>query len=491
MQDWLYSQVKTNPDKIALVIENLNLTYKELDSLVTNISLKLRTWGVKPTNKVVVLMENRLDYVILIHAILRLKAILVPLNIRLNPEEIKWQLNHISADYLICSSKTENKVVSNSNQHIISVDKSNTFNSLGNLTPSQDYISHDNMQDLDSSCCIMFTSGTTGKPKGTILTYSNLFYSAIASSFQLGILPDDRWLLVMPLYHIGGLSIVIRSCIYGTGIVLHSKFSENEIALSIEKNKVTLISLVPIMVRRLLNYSTTCLSQSMLRLILVGGDTFPPLLLERCESLKLPIAATYGLTEASSQVATALPEFVYHNPTSVGRSLLFTSLRILDPEGNEVAQGVIGEIAIKGPTIMKGYYNDNSFSSGQEFRTGDLGFLDEEGNLHVKQRRIDLIISGGENIYPSEVENVLNAHPDILESCVVGLNNIEWGSIPAALIARIEDSHLNQEQVITHCKKYLATYKIPKLIKFVTDFPRTPSGKIIRRHVQNQLNEME
>ena len=348
-----------------------------------------------------------------------------------------------------------------------------------------------------------------------MLTLENHFWSAVASAFRLGVDPQDRWLLCMPLYHVGGMAIVLRSCLYGTAVVLHSRFEPAAVNEALEAQQITLVSLVPTMLHRLLEARGERPMPPTLRCILLGGAAAPPALLERCLALNLPVATTYGLTEAASQVATATPAEVRRKPGTVGKPLLFTEVRILDEDGRELPPGEIGEIAVRGPTVMQGYYpavsgQRSAFSrqasavSGQPpvadaeswkleadgwFHTGDLGYLDADGDLWVVQRRTDLIVTGGENVYPAEVERVLLAHPDVREACVVGVEDAEWGQRVAAAVVLREDAELTEEALVAFCRERLAGYKVPRILRFVDALPQTASGKAARAAVREDLEK--
>jgi O-succinylbenzoic acid--CoA ligase len=325
-----------------------------------------------------------------------------------------------------------------------------------------------------------------------MLTYNNHLWSAIASAVRLGTDPADRWLTCLPLNHVGGLSIVFRCCLYGTAVVLQQGFDPAAVSRALETQDITLVSLVPTMLHRLLESHPSSLANSRLRCLLIGGAALSPALLERCRALGLPLALTYGLTEAASQVATASSAEVYRKPGSVGRPLMFSSVRIVDPHGQELPPGEIGEIVVRGPTVMHGYYRQpeatrQTLRSG-ELYTGDLGYLDDAGDLWVTQRRADLIVSGGENVYPAEVEQVLREHPAVGDACVVGLNDVEWGQrVAAVVVVRRSQAQVSEAELIAFCRTRLAGYKQPRLIRFIDALPQTASGKVQRDVVRQQL----
>ncbi|MEZ4516495.1 MAG: o-succinylbenzoate--CoA ligase [Chloroflexota bacterium] len=342
----------------------------------------------------------------------------------------------------------------------------------------------------DAIQAIVFTSGTTGRPKGAMLTYANHFYNAVGSAFRLGILPSDQWLVCMPLYHVGGMAIILRACLYGIAVILHDGFSPERVSSDLERLPISIVSLVPTMLFRLLPISQPERWKS-LRFVLLGGGAATAELLQAAHQVGIPVATTYGLTEAASQVATMPPTQALGKPGSVGKPLLFTQVRITDESGTRLEQGEIGEIRVHGPGVFDGYYGneqatERALPSG-ELRTGDLGYLDSDGDLWVVQRRSDLIVSGGENVYPAEVEQVLMQHPAVSAVCVVGLSDPEWGQRVAGLVVAEEVG--SADDLIAFARLHLAAYKVPRTLVLADELPLTGSGKISRTAVADILRQ--
>ncbi len=387
---------------------------------------------------------------------------------------------------------------------------------------------------------VVFTSGTSGKPKGVLLTFANHFWSANASAYRLGIDPNDIWLSVLPLYHVGGLAVLFRSCLYGTAVSLHTRFDLASINHDLDTNPITLISLVPTMLLRLLQSRTFW--PASLRLILLGGAAATPELVQQANELprgsvignvaerplrdqysviseepvhnsqftihnsQLPlVATTYGLTEAASQVATALPADAARKPGSVGKPLMFTSVKIVDENGQERPSNEIGEVVVTGPTVMAGYFEEVASGKWQvasetppaicnlqpaTVHTVDLGYLDADSDLFIVQRRSDLIVTGGENVYPAEVEAVLRRHTAVTEACIVGIPDAGWGQRVVAMVQVAKDATLSPDDLITFCREHLAGYKIPRHIQLVEQLPLTASGKIHRKAVTKQIKKL-
>jgi len=339
----------------------------------------------------------------------------------------------------------------------------------------------------------VFTSGTTGHPKGASITFGNQFYGALGSAYRLGTLPDDRWLCCLSLFHIGGLAILMRCCLYGTTVVLQQGFDLEAVTRAVNEHAVTLISLVPTMVHRMLKIPAATAALQRLRLVLIGGAAAGADLIAQCAALNIQASPTYGLSEACSQVVTMLPAEARHKPDSVGRPLMFSRVEILDEAGNPQPPHHYGEVVVSGGTVMANYYNNPEMTAralrGGKLHTGDIGYLDEDGDLFLVQRRSDLIVSGGENVYPAEVERVLLSHPAVEAACVVGVPNAEWGQQVAAAIVLKSGERLSDADLLAFSRQHLAGYKQPRRVQFVSALPMTGSGKVQRRTVVEWLSE--
>lgn len=484
--DWLSARVRATPHKAFLHIEAETYSFADIDGLVRATAAYFRRHAdVNAGDHVALFMPNGLASVLSLLALMRLGAVIVPLNTRLTAAELKWQIKNSSCRLLICERAGEAIARAASGEALV-------FPGLAKLTAA-DAVDAPADIDLKRDFAIIHTSGTSGAPKAAILTYQNIFQSALGSAFRLGLRPDDRWLCVLPLYHVGGLSILLRSLIYGTALELLSikHFDAAAVNRLLSARPISLVSLVPTMLSRLLDEKARPWHPR-LRLVLLGGEATPLALVSRCSEAGIPIAPSYGLSEAASQVATASPDQLRAKPGSVGKPLLFTELRVLDADGADTAPGEPGEIIVKGPQVMRGYHNDPAATAralrAGWLHTGDIGYLDDDGDLVVLQRREDLIVSGGENIYPAEVENVLREHPAIAEAVVVGLEDAKWGQRVAAAI-QLKDGHDVPEGAISaFARGRLASYKLPRELRFVSAFPRSASGKIKRRAVRNLFN---
>jgi o-succinylbenzoate---CoA ligase len=500
---WLHARAQTSPHALALIYGEERWDYAELNRSTNALAAHLTAQGVQAGNRVAALLPNSPRYVCLIHAVARLGAVLVPLNGRLTHPELTWQIEQAGCQWLVTDEE-----LSIVNCQLLIVNEA-----LLDQVEEQ-FTIHNSQFIIHNYQAILFTSGTAGKPKAVPLTFANHFYSAMASAYRIGTLPHDLWLSCLPLYHVGGLAVVFRSCLYGTAVDLHSRFDLDTINHSLDNKPITLISLVPTMLYRLLQSRTHW--PPSLRLILLGGAAADPELVKQANGLPLSVtgnhsqftihnsqftiplvAPTYGLTEASSQVATMLPEEAARKPGSVGKPLLFITVKIVDEQGHECPPGTVGEIVVSGPTVMDGYLseadltglvNERNLQSGSRqnlsgLATGDMGYLDEDGDLWVVQRRSDLIVSGGENVYPAEVEAVIRGFEGVTAVAVVGIPHAEWGQQVAAAVVLHEGAELSGADLLTYCRERLAGYKMPRQIRFVSELPQTASGKIARTAV--------
>jgi O-succinylbenzoic acid--CoA ligase len=504
--DWLAARARTTPQNTAVIVGDQTYSYSQLDRLVDELCQELVALGIEPGSRVATLLPANLAHVALVHALARLGAVLVPLNTRLTASEVGWQLEHAAVRLLICASETEVLAAADVPQDCAAYHL--RFDQTGSAgwfvgTALAGSRLKDRLKpplrtrrptlqtqsfDLGRLQAIIFTSGTTGRPKGTMLSFANHFWSATASAFHLGTRAGDRWLSCLPLCHVGGLAILFRCCLYGSAVVLHNGFDGAAVLRSLESDKPTIISLVPTMLYRLLEAG---IGETNLRLALLGGAAAYPDLVQRALDAGLPIAPTYGLTEAASQVATQPPAETACKPGSVGKPLLFTTVSIWDEEGPVMA-GTPGEIVVNGPSVMSGYFNDNEATANtlrpEGLRTGDIGFLDQDGDLWLVDRRVDLIVSGGENVYPAEVERVLLQHPGVAAACVVGIPHPEWGQQVTALVVPSQPEALSAADLLNFSRPRLAGYKQPRRVEFASQLPLTGSGKIHRREVTRLLS---
>lgn len=490
MTDWLNDAVWATPRQLALKRANgAQLSYTMLDGRVKKMAARLQNAGVLEGQRVAWLGRDAARGVTLMFALARLRAVFVPLNVRLTTDELLTQVALADARALLCERGTEAQAAPLAgllDLYSLDAPRAPGVCALPGGFPWEiAYISPAGFH-LHEVQSIIFTSGTTGQPKGAQLTFFNHYASAQASAQRLGTGADDRWLLTLPLYHVGGMTIPMRAVLAGASVIeldMSAGFDAAWLKRTLIDDRITMVSLVPTMLYRLLEAGLT--GTPHLRAILLGGAAAPPDLLERAFDCGLPVAPTYGLTEACSQVTTMRPEDAPRKPGSVGKPLNGTTVTIARDDGAQAATGEVGEIIVRGPAVFGGYLNapDDPATQKGVLHTGDLGYLDADGDLFVLQRRTDLIVSGGENVYPAEVEAVLRAHPAVAEVCVAGLPHPEWGQQVACAVVLRPGAGVDSAALQMWCRERLAGYKCPRLIRFVAALPMTASGKVIRREV--------
>ncbi|WP_031457938.1 o-succinylbenzoate--CoA ligase [Chloroflexus sp. MS-G] len=474
--DWLAQQAARHPHRPALICAGTIFTFAELNRWTGTVAAHLQQI-VSPGARVALLARNQAAFAAIVHAAPRARITLIPLNTRLTAAELAFQIRDSTPALLVVDHDLLPLARDAAYTCPIVTLEELTTSTTTQPLPAPPV-------DLDAPHTIIYTSGTTGRPKGAILTAGNHWWNAIGSLINLGLHDDDRWLAVLPLFHVGGLSILLRGAIYGMPVVLHERFDPALVRRELSEQRITIVSLVAVMLQRLLAIDQAPFPPH-LRCVLLGGGPIPQTLLKQCAERGIPVTQTYGMSEAASQAATLAPHEALQRLGSAGKPLLPVELRIITPSGQIAAPGEIGEICLRGPTISPGYLGSPLRRPDEWFHTGDLGYLDSEGYLYVVDRRSDLIITGGENVYPAEIEAVLLSHPAVSEAGVVGLPDPEWGQRPvAAVVCR---QPITTDDLIAYCRTQLASYKVPRTIVFVDELPRTAAGKLRRYELRAWL----
>lgn len=476
--NWLLQRAYLTPDRIALSFGEDKWTFRQLKDEAITIARKLRSIELDEGDRIALLGTSTPEMVFIIHGCLLAGMEVVMLNNRLTADEIDWQLNDSEAKVVLMADEFH-KIIR------VSKTETKTFTEIKSLPEIPCSITE--IWNPSRTITIMYTSGTTGFPKGVRQTAGNHTSSALSSVLNLGLDEGDRWLCTMPLFHISGFSILVRSVLYGMEVRLYAKFDAREVAMEIARGSVTRLSVVATGLQRILAEmeKTDAVASPAFKTILAGGGPIPDDYLQKSIQRRLPVLQTYGMTETSSQTATLAAEDALQKSGSAGKPLFFNQIKIADA----VNPLDIGEVLVAGPHVTPGYIGHASEKSPLVdgwLKTGDVGYIDAEGYLYIVDRRSDLIISGGENIYPAEIENVLVSHPDVLEAGVCGQEDKEWGSVPVAFI--VTDKKISEEQLNDFCKQRLAGYKVPKAFYVVDELPRNASNKLLRRQLKASLD---
>lgn len=467
---WLTKQADLSPDSIAIELDDgSRVTFHTLKEKSQRFAKQLANIGVTEGSHIGILSTNQVPMTVAIHGLSYLGAIGVLLNTRLTNEELNYQLKDAEVSILLTADDLKETA------QALDVNNIQSFSDID--TQPEKQLTLKTELSLDDIFTIMYTSGTTGFPKGAIHTYGNHWWSAIGSALNLGLNPNDKWLISLPIFHVSGLSTFIKSAIYGMPIYLLEKFEARTVHQAIMDKGITIVSVVTVMVQRLIEQLKGEKYPNSLRCLLLGGGPAPRPMLESAKEKGIPVFQSYGMTETASQIVTLSPRDALRKVGSAGKPLFPAQLKIA-----QSTDAPVGEILVKGPMVIKGYFknddaNENTFNDGW-LATGDMGYLDDEGFLYVVDRRKDLIISGGENIYPSEIESVLSGMEQIKEVGVAGKLDDVWGEVPVAFI--VKNQEVSEEEIHNYAANLIAKYKLPKEIHFVEELPRNASNKLVR-----------
>lgn len=468
-QNWLLKQAATQPNQIAIDDGNERLSFAELKKQVEVLVGKIDR--LNPGLRVGLLATNTLMSYKLALAIMCSGRTIVWLNWRLAGEELERQIKDSGLQLCLVENSLWRSGMTNPFKSYSAFLITNA--DPGELIP---------VFKSDWVASIMYTSGTTGKPKGVLQTFGNHFYSAVSSALNLGLSSADKWLCVAPIFHISGFSIIMRGLIYGMTVRLVEKFRAEEIERILANETVTIMSVVPFMLKKLIQQQnkTNTHYNSAFRCMLLGGGTIDRETLEICLQRSIPVVQCYGMTETCSQIVALRSADALLKLGSVGQPLFSTQLKLSKDS----------EILLKTPALTPGYLNlpDKLLSKMIDgwYRTGDIGHLDKEGYLYIDGRADEMLISGGENIFPQEVEQVYQRYPQINEVAVVGQNDSVWGQVPVAFV--VSDRRLSTTKLMNYGYEHLARYKVPQHYIFVSELPKNASGKIRRFMLREKLN---
>jgi len=459
MMDWLRYGAEHYPNRICIN----EYTYNDIYRGVVHVARKLE---LLEASRIAILSDNSVTMAIYVLATMVVHKELLLLNVHLKPKEIKNQLAQLDVTTVLHSVERREQlpnsistIVFESLERILSVEEADdTFDWT--------------FEDRDIAA-IMNTSATTGQFKSVPLRWGQIRAHVQASKEVLGKTEQDNWLMVLPLFHVSGLSILLRSLYNGTAVTILPKYDEAQVLKLIESENINMMSLVPTILTQL----EPSITHHKLRVILLGGEFIPMALIDACEKKSLPIYKTYGMTETFSQSVTFSVLDYPHKRDSVGKPLPGMQVRIDKPD----ADGV-GEIHLTGPMVMTGYIDKEPIDS--DLNTDDIGYVDEDGFVYILNRRKDLIISGGENIYPKELEDLVYTLPSVKECAVVPVPDPKWGQVPALFVAFHDGESMTADAILSFMTKSLAKYKVPKYVKILPALPRNGTGKIVRNELR-------
>jgi acyl-CoA synthetase (AMP-forming)/AMP-acid ligase II len=493
----LTRQVELRPSQTAIAFEDERLTYAELDKVVSATAVVLRDAGVNRGDRVAILGLNSAEYVVAQLAVGRLGAVSVLLNYRLTPEELKYLLGDsepvallLDEEYLSIRDELMASTPTISFSALV-FSESSREHSLADLrSPHLGVDVDDAYMEADDLDRILYTSGTTSRPKGVMLTHGNAWWNTLTMMLEGCCSPDERTLIFAPLYHIGAQDLPgTRVFAVGGTMVIMRRFDVEGVLRQIQNHQITGMVLVSTMIHMLIDLPTRMdYDTSSLRWMIFGQVPENMLLEVRKIFPQAAIKNSYGLTEVCSMATTIDDENQRRFPLSPGKVVPTLQMKIVDDDGTEVEQGKLGEILLRGPKVMRGYWRlpdvtAETLKNGW-LHTGDVGYVDGNGFLYVVDRKKDMIRTGGENVSSQEVERVIYEMGTVAEVAVVPQPDEKWGEVIKAVVVPRPGETVTQEQVVTHCRTHLAAYKQPRVVEFRTELPRNPSGKVLKRELQ-------
>jgi fatty-acyl-CoA synthase len=496
-QDWTARWAIYSPDKIAVkeAETGRSFTYGQLDRLSDALSHQLnRKYGIERGSRIALLAENRLEYIALFAAAQRMGCVLVPLNYRLASAEIDFLLRSAEPRLTIFEEKFEAQLKG-----------AECADQLPHLLPWASLIEFCEQEkdreqpayplqvvEENDPIFILFTSGTTGFPKGAIYSHKMLFWNSINTAMRLIVNSESRTVNVMPPFHTGGWNVLTTPFLHHGGYtVLMRKFDPEQVLQLLQEEAMTLFMGVPTMLKMIADAPAfENASFPALHYIIVGGEPMPIPLIERWYEKGVAIRQGYGMTEVGPNLTSLHQDDAIRKKGSIGSPNFYVQIKIVDPQGNPVPTNQAGELLLKGPMVTPGYWrNEEATEKAIDkgwFHTGDMVKQDEDGYLFVVDRIKNMYISGGENVYPAEVERVLLQHPSISEAAVIGVPDDKWGESGRAFVVLYEAHSLDEAAVRAHCRSKLAKFKVPRDVIFVNTLPKNDTGKIDRPALKEQ-----
>jgi fatty-acyl-CoA synthase len=498
--NWLYQRARRTPHRKALTFEGTTWTYAEIQQRIDRLATALRANGVCHGDRVGFLGLNQPAFLETLFAAARLGAVFVPLNFRLSGPELSYIITDAGVHTLVVDAP-HRPVIDGMRadlpcRRFWSADRAaEGWPAVPSLLGAHEPLAAGEPVADDEVAIIMYTSGTTGRPKGAMLTHGNLWWNNVNALLMLDVLESDVSLVAAPLFHIGGLNVTtLVTWQKGGHLLVHRAFDPQRFLEDVAKYRVTSAFTVPAMllfVSQQPAFASADLSS--LRLVVCGGAPVPEPLMRLYADRGIPINQGYGLTETAPLLTFLTSEWGVAKIGSAGRTSLFTEVRLADANGRRITTpGEKGEVIARGPNVMKGYWNKPEATAAAIdaegwFHTGDVGYLDDDGFLFIADRLKDMVISGGENVYPAEVESVLYEHPAVAEVAVIGLPDETWGEAVVAVVALKPGTTLDLEELKTFATEKLARYKLPRRLEIVPALPRNPAGKVLKFELRSRL----
>ncbi len=492
-QDWIARWAIYSPDQIAVKEFETGrvLTYGELNFLGNHLAWHLRSgYGIGKGSRIAILAENCLEYIALFAAMQKMGCILVPMNYRLASAEINYLLEDSEPALLICEQKFEPTLQATSAfasiPHYWPLEALQAFCEDQLRQPPADGYPLEEVEE-DHPAFLLYTSGTTGFPKGAVYSHKMLFWNSINTAMRLIVNSDSRTINVMPPFHTGGWNVLTTPFLHHGGYTcMVKKFDAAAVLSLIQEEQVSIFMGVPTMLKMMADVpGFEAAHFPALNYIIVGGEPMPIPLIEQWDAKGVAIRQGYGMTEVGPNLTSLHQDDAIRKKGSIGKPNFYVQIRVVNEKGEDVPADTPGELLLKGPMVMPGYWNNESATRkaivGGWFHTGDMVRQDEEGYLFVVDRIKNMFISGGENVYPAEVERVLLSHERVSEAAVIGVPDEKWGEVGIAFVVCREGGDLTEEGVLAHCRRALAKFKVPKYVRFVAELPKNDTGKINRQ----------
>ena len=497
LANWFRQRAQRTPERAALHFEGERWTFGQMQQEIERCAGRLQALGVARGDRVAFLGLNQPMFFFSMFATLRLGAIFVPLNFRLTGPEIAFMLNDCTAKVLIVDAQLRPVIAAVR-------DELKTVTALLAAEEPEAWVGGDLPATAhaavgeDDVAMIMYTSGTTGRPKGAMLTHGNFWWNNTNTMHALDVVQDDVTLVAAPVFHIGGLNVTTLVTLQKGGlVVLQRAFDPGKALADIVAHRVTTMFGVPAMFQFMAQHPTFEASDlSTVRVLVVGGAPCPEPVLKAYLARNVKMQQGYGLTETAPMVSFLAPEFALARVGSSGKPALFVEVKLVDAKGQQVVEpGAKGEVLVRGPNVTSGYWNlleatRAAIDAEGWFRTGDVAYLDEEGFVFICDRVKDMIISGGENVYPAEIESGLMRHPAIAEVAVIGEPDEKWGERVVAVAVLKPDHSLTIEELRNFAGEFLARYKLPSRLELVTTLPRNATGKLLKYQLRETFAKM-